>query len=157
MINISSEENYIEAKKLIEKNFKFIARDRTGELCAFYEEPIKWGPNWITLKTEGVVLHYDIPVFEEVSWKDQEPVFLESIVKHFKPDLSKLNTVSLSFPRKIPDTSYPHLYRIEYIDPQGFVQFCKIDIGLYNLPELFSEEEANKKLWELSQNENSCR
>lgn len=78
------------AKKLIEKGYKWIARDKNDTVYVYAAKPIKeedeWvrGENWSLLMTgfaRGV-----IPIFDGIRWEDEDPVRLRDIAPQILTD-----------------------------------------------------------------------
>ena len=57
--------------KNIDKNYKWIARDRDGNLCAYEEKPKKEGDNWFSDGYEYI--YYFNHLFPAIKWDDDEP------------------------------------------------------------------------------------
>ena len=95
------------AKKLIEKGYKWIARDKNDTVYVYAAKPIKeedeWvrGENWSLLMTgfaRGV-----IPIFDGIRWEDEDPVRLRDIAPQILTDEERewLRTVVRAFPGKL--------------------------------------------------------
>ena len=72
------------AKKLLEHGYKWIARDESGSLFAYTDKPRKWSKLlWFDgRRGSGIcyVCEEFVPIFQNVTFVDKEPVSLESIV-----------------------------------------------------------------------------
>lgn len=63
--------------KNIDKNYKWIARDRDGNLCAYEERPKKEGDNWFSDGYEYI--YYFNHLFPAIKWDDDEPTRIRDI------------------------------------------------------------------------------
>lgn len=72
------------AKNLLKEGYKWIARNGSGRLFAYYEKPIKadtcWYSIWYPIENSGYVCKELVPIFQSIRFDDKEPVNLESIV-----------------------------------------------------------------------------
>lgn len=72
------------AKKLLEHGYKWIARDESGSLFAYTDKPRKWSKLLWSDGRRGSGICYVceefVPIFQNVTFVDKEPVSLEAIV-----------------------------------------------------------------------------
>lgn len=69
----------------IDKNYKYIARDRIGTLCVFKDEPKKdeddmWVSKIITLNCSTIIEVFN-HLFQFITWNDSEPYNIEELLK----------------------------------------------------------------------------
>lgn len=80
IVKLSDEEKVI--LKNIDKRFKWIARDKNGNLFIYCSEPFKSKVMWIPQKHADLT---DISCFEHlfqfIKWKDEEPYLIEYLLK----------------------------------------------------------------------------
>lgn len=69
----------IDVAKLIPKNWKYIARDRSEELYLFESKPYKSDCTWIGMKIGDFNVFKD--GFESISFNDEYPTLIEDIIK----------------------------------------------------------------------------
>lgn len=67
------------AKNLLEKGYKWIARDESGGLFAYTDKPSKLDTFWCSDGMSNCVCYY-VPIFQNIRFEDKEPTSLESIV-----------------------------------------------------------------------------
>lgn len=72
------------AKNLLKEGYKWIARNGSGRLFAYYEKPIKadtcWYSIWYPIENSGYVCKELVPIFQGIRFDDKEPTSLERIV-----------------------------------------------------------------------------
>ena len=69
------------AKNLMEKGYKWIARNRSGKLRAYHSKPSNRGRIWLSDDDcYGYYFCEFVPIFHNISIEDSEPTSLESIV-----------------------------------------------------------------------------
>lgn len=72
------------AQNLLEHGYKWIARNGSGRLFAYFEKPTKadtgWYSIWYPIENSGYVCKELVPIFQSIRFDDKEPVSLESIV-----------------------------------------------------------------------------
>lgn len=72
------------AKNLLKEGYKWIARDESGSLFAYTDKPRKWSKLvWFDgRRGSGIcyVCEEFVPIFQNVTFVDKEPVSLEAIV-----------------------------------------------------------------------------
>ena len=69
------------AKNLLEHGYKWIARNRSGKLRAYYSKPSNRGRIWLSDDDAyGYYFCEFVPIFHNISIEDSEPTSLESIV-----------------------------------------------------------------------------
>ena len=72
------------AKNLLKEGYKWIARNGSGKLFAYYKKPIKadtgWYSIWYPIENSGYVCKELVPIFQSIRFDDKEPTSLESIV-----------------------------------------------------------------------------
>ena len=69
------------AKNLMEKGYKWIARNRSGKLRAYHSKPSNRGRIWLSDDDAyGYYFCEFVPIFHNISIEDSEPTSLEAIV-----------------------------------------------------------------------------
>ena len=72
------------AKNLLEDGYKWIARNGSGKLFAYYKKPIKADTGcysiWYPIENSGYVCKELVPIFQSIRFDDKEPTSLENIV-----------------------------------------------------------------------------
>lgn len=78
------------AKKLIERGYGWIARDKHDAICAYGSKPVKgktiWmngGDWWLLMPSFAREV---IPLFESIRWEDEDPVRVRDIVPQILTD-----------------------------------------------------------------------
>lgn len=67
------------AKNMLEKGFKWLARNKDGKLFVYSVKPSKGNTVWYPIGICDCVCNY-VPIFQSVRFGDKEPTSLESIV-----------------------------------------------------------------------------
>lgn len=80
MVKLSDEEKVI--LKNIDKRFKWIARDKNGNLFIYCEKPIKRESAW----GSEIIFDYEVMIifnhlFQFIKWEDEEPYLVEDLLK----------------------------------------------------------------------------
>ena len=69
------------AQNLLEKGYKWIARNRSGKLRAYHSKPSNRGRIWLSDDDAyGYYFCEFVPIFHNISIEDSEPTSLEAIV-----------------------------------------------------------------------------
>lgn len=72
------------AKNLLKEGYKWIARNGSGKLFAYYKKPIKADTGcysiWYPIENSGYVCKELVPIFQSIRFDDKEPTSLENIV-----------------------------------------------------------------------------
>ena len=72
------------AQNLLKEGYKWIARNGSGRLFAYYEKPIKadtcWYSIWYPIENSGYVCKELVPIFQGIRFDDKKPTSLERIV-----------------------------------------------------------------------------
>lgn len=72
------------AQNLLKEGYKWIARNGSGKLFAYYKKPIKADTGcysiWYPIENSGYVCKELVPIFQSIRFDDKEPTSLESIV-----------------------------------------------------------------------------
>ena len=72
------------AQNLLKEGYKWIARNGSGRLFAYYEKPIKadtgWYSLWYPIENSGYICKESVSIFQNIRSDDKEPTSLESIV-----------------------------------------------------------------------------
>lgn len=69
-------------KALKTLGFKWIARDKDGDLCAFSTKPHKFNSQWNTVSDVAPLLVYF--GFDFIKWSDEEPTKIDDLLKELK-------------------------------------------------------------------------
>ena len=72
------------AKNLLKEGYKWIARNGSGKLFAYYEKPTKadtgWYSLWYPIENSGYICKESVSIFQNIRSDDKEPTSLDSIV-----------------------------------------------------------------------------
>ena len=67
--------------KNIDKKYKWIARDKSGNLCIFDEKPNKNEEIWDNvIRSDFIELNCYNSLFNSILWEDEEPVYIDDYV-----------------------------------------------------------------------------
>lgn len=67
--------------KNIDKKYKWIARDKSGNLCIFDEKPNKNEEIWDNvIRSDFIELNCYNSLFNSILWEDNEPVYIDDYV-----------------------------------------------------------------------------
>lgn len=67
--------------KNIDKKYKWIARDKSGNLCIFDEKPNKNEEIWNNvIRSDFIELNCYNSLFNSIQWEDNEPVYIDVYV-----------------------------------------------------------------------------
>lgn len=137
------------AKALLEHGYKWIARNGSGKLFAYFEKPTKADTGlysiWYPIENSGYVCKELVPIFQSIHSGDKEPVSLESIVHpHILDDAEKryLSAVIKPFRDRVK-----HICRVWYITSSSEYQRIYITLSddSYNIDlPLFKKETMYK-------------
>ena len=137
------------AKNLLGKDYKWIARDESGSLFAYTDKPRKWSK---LLQSDGrrgsgicYVCEEFVPIFQNVTFVDKEPVNLERIVHpQILDDAERkyLSAVISPFRDRVK-----HICRVWYITSSGEYQRIYITLSddSYNIDLPFFKKETMYK------------
>ena len=65
----------------IDKKYKWIARDKSGNLCIFDEKPNKNEEIWDNvIRSDFIELNCYNSLFNSIQWEDNEPVYIDDYV-----------------------------------------------------------------------------
>ena len=68
--------------KNIDKKYKWIARDKSGNLCIFDEKPNKNEEIWDNvIRSDFIELNCYNSLFSSIQWEDEEPVYIDDYVE----------------------------------------------------------------------------
>ena len=68
--------------KNIDKKYKWIARDKSGNLCIFDEKPNKNEEIWDNvIRSDFIELNCYNSLFNSIQWEDNEPVYIDDYVE----------------------------------------------------------------------------
>ena len=72
------------ARNLLKEGYKWIARNGSGKLFAYYEKPAKadtgWYSLWYPIENSGYICKESVSIFQNIRSDDKEPTSLEAIV-----------------------------------------------------------------------------
>ena len=72
------------AKNLLKEGYKWIARNGSGRLFAYYEKPTKadtgWYSLWYPIENSGYICKESVSIFQNIRSDDKEPTSLGAIV-----------------------------------------------------------------------------
>ena len=147
--NLYEFRNYI-LEYLIEKGYKYIARDKDGTIYAYPHKPIKKEGVWIFDGTLGTDKYKDISLisalFTDIEWEDVEPFRIpytnwkeltDNHVGQTRADITKIETVGaknahteevvaskkeIATNEKVDIVSNPAHYTMGTIEPKDFIR-----------------------------------
>lgn len=66
----------------IDKKYKWIARDRSGNICIFEEKPYKKNEDeiWDNNHNDYIEFHCYNHLFNSIKWEDNEPIYIDNYV-----------------------------------------------------------------------------
>lgn len=70
--------------RYIDKEYKWIARDKSNNLCIFVEKPNKQNEArmWVNVISTGYIeFHCYNHLFNSIQWEDEEPVYIDDYVE----------------------------------------------------------------------------
>ena len=71
----------------IDKKYKWIARDKSGNLCIFDEKPNKNEEIWDNvIRSDFIELNCYNSLFNSIQWEDNEPIFIDEYVERGELD-----------------------------------------------------------------------
>ena len=79
--NFTDDELYI--LRNIDKKYKWVARDKSNNLCIFVEKPNKQNEArmWVNVISTGYIeFHCYNQLFNSIKWEDEEPVYIDDYV-----------------------------------------------------------------------------
>ena len=68
----------------IDKKYKWVARDKSNNLCIFVEKPNKQNEArmWVNVISTGYIeFHCYNQLFNSIKWEDEEPVYIDDYVE----------------------------------------------------------------------------
>ena len=80
--NIKMEDNLYEFRKLlfkilVKEGYKYIARNKDGELYTYSNKPVKLERSWLFIKPSDANYHKNISlascIFTDIKWEDEKP------------------------------------------------------------------------------------
>lgn len=85
IIKIPKKKNFTDDElcvlKNIDKKYKWIARDKSGNLCIFDEKPNKNEEIWDNvIRSDFIELNCYNSLFNSIQWEDEEPVCIDDYV-----------------------------------------------------------------------------
>ncbi len=117
------------AKNLLKEGYKWIARNGSGKLFAYYKKPIKadtgWYSIWYPIENSGYVCKELVPIFQSIRFDDKEPTSLEYIVHpHILDDAERryLSAVIKPFRDKVLNVG-------KFLNIATEEEYIAIDIG----------------------------
>lgn len=73
-------QNTLNFFKCIDKRYKYLAKDKSGIVCAFCEKPTKKVSCWFYDRCHITKL-FNQDMFDQIKWEDEEPVFIDDYVE----------------------------------------------------------------------------
>ena len=67
--------------KCIDKKFKWIAKDKDGEVCIYINKPKKEDVSWNNFSFYKPLDIIKDSLFTEIKWEDEEPVYIDDYVE----------------------------------------------------------------------------
>ena len=69
----------------IDKKYKWIAKDKSGDIFTFVSKPIKteklWSDGWSNGDSYASLEAIKNSLFTEIKWEDEEPIYIDEYVK----------------------------------------------------------------------------
>ena len=70
--------------KMIDKKYKWIAKDKDGLICTFVSKPIKteklWSDGWSNGDSYASLEAIKNSLFNSIQWEDEEPIYIDEYV-----------------------------------------------------------------------------
>ena len=66
--------------KYINKEYKWIAKDKDGEVCIYINKPKKEDVSWVNFGSYKPLDIIKNSLFTEIKWEDEEPVYIDDYV-----------------------------------------------------------------------------
>ena len=70
--------------KCIDKEYKWIAKDKDGEVCIYINKPKKEDVSWDNFSFYKPLDIIKDSLFTEIKWEDEEPVYIDDYVERQK-------------------------------------------------------------------------
>ena len=67
--------------KCIDKKYKWIAKDKDGEVCIYINKPKKEDVSWDNFSLYKPLDIIKDSLFDEILWEDEEPVYIDDYVE----------------------------------------------------------------------------
>lgn len=71
--------------KCIDKKYKWIAKDKSGDVCIYTNKPNKkriyWSLDFVGVGCRAEIYGFDKSLFDQILWEDEEPVFIDNYVE----------------------------------------------------------------------------
>ena len=67
--------------KMIDKKYKWIAKDKDGEVCIYINKPKKEDVSWDNFSLYKPLDIIKDSLFDEILWEDEEPVYIDDYVE----------------------------------------------------------------------------
>lgn len=65
----------------IDKKYKWIAKDKDGEVCIYINKPKKEDVSWDNFRLYKPLDIIKDSLFDEILWEDEEPIFIDEYVE----------------------------------------------------------------------------
>lgn len=67
--------------KCIDKEFKWIAKDKNDDVHTFYKKPMKGRSYWLCNYQSYISKVFNQDIFDQILWEDEEPVCIDDYVE----------------------------------------------------------------------------
>ena len=67
--------------KCIDKKYKWIAKDKDGEVCIYINKPKKEDVSWDNFSLYKPLDIIKDSLFDEILWEDEEPIYIDDYVE----------------------------------------------------------------------------
>lgn len=67
--------------KMIDKKYKWIAKDKDGEVCIYINKPKKEDVSWDNFSLYKPLDIIKDSLFDEILWEDEEPIYIDDYVE----------------------------------------------------------------------------
>ena len=67
--------------KMIDKKYKWIAKDKDGEVCIYINKPKKEDVSWDNFSFYKPLDIIKDSLFTEIKWEDEEPIYIDDYVE----------------------------------------------------------------------------
>lgn len=66
--------------KCIDKKYKWITKDKDGDVCVYCEKPTKGSDYWLSNRNLYISKAFNQDMFDQILWEDDEPVYIDDYV-----------------------------------------------------------------------------
>lgn len=67
--------------KCIDKKYKWITKDKDGDVCVYCEKPTKGSDYWLSNRNLYISKAFNQDMFDQILWEDDEPVYIDDYIE----------------------------------------------------------------------------